>query len=136
MSRLLDYDALSAEYAYYHRSPGNRRWHAVGIPLIVFSVVVWSQVGSAFPLAALILPLYFAWDRRVGLVMTGFVAACAALGPVVAAWVPWTAFVLGWAAQFYGHRVHERNCPALFDKLLHVLVGPAFIAEKLVGSRR
>lgn len=131
----LDYASLAADYAAYHRAPGNRRSHMIGIPLIVFAVVVWSQVGSPFPFAALLLPVYFAWDRRVGLVMTAFIAACAALGPLLPRWAPWAAFAVGWLFQLYGHRVHEKNSPALLDNLLHLLVGPAFVASKLAGPR-
>lgn len=134
--KLSDYAALSADYAAQHRSPGNRRSHMIGIPLIVFAVVVWSQVGSPFPTAALLLPVYFAWDRRVGLLLSAFVAVCALLGPLLPGWVPAAAFVIGWGFQLYGHRVHERNRPALLDNLAHALVGPAFIAEELAGLRR
>lgn len=135
MGKRLDYAALSADYASQHRTRGNQRSHMIGIPLIVFAVVVWSQVGSPFPLAALLLPVYFAWDARVGFLMTGFMAACAAAGPLLPGWTPWAAFVVGWAFQLYGHRVHEKNRPALLDNLAHALVGPAFIAEKLAGLR-
>lgn len=130
-----DYAALSADYAAYHRTPGNRRSHMIGIPLIVFAVVVWSQIGSPFPLAALLLPLYFSWNSRVGFLMAVFVSACAALGPRLPPWAPWAAFIAGWACQLYGHRVHEKNSPALLDNLWHTLVGPAFVAEKLAGLR-
>lgn len=136
MSKTLDYAALSADYAAYHRTPGNQRSHMIGIPLIVFAVVVWTQIGSPFPLAALLLPVYFVWDARVGFLMTGFLAVCAALGPLLPLWTPWAAFIGGWIFQFYGHRVHEKNRPALLDNLRHALVGPAFVAEKLAGLRR
>lgn len=136
MRRLLDYAALSADYATYHRTPGNRRAHMVGIPLIAFAVVAWSQVGSPFPLVALLLPLYFAWDARVGTLMTLFIGAGAALGIVLPSAAPWAAFLIGWGFQLYGHKVHEKNSPALLDNFLHLLIGPAFVAEKLAGLRK
>jgi len=127
-----DYARLSADYASYHKTPGNRRAHAIGIPLIVFAVVMWTQIGSFFPLAALALPVYFAWDRRIGWIMMGFIAASAAVGAVTPMWVAHVAFVVGWAFQLYGHLAHEKNSPALLDNLAHALIGPAFVAEKLL----
>lgn len=135
MKLTLDYRALSDDYAAYHRTLGNQRSHMIGIPMIVYAVVRWSQVGSLFPLAALGLPLYFWWDKRVGLMMTAFIAACAAAGPYLPWWSAWFAFVVGWVIQIYGHQVHEKNSPALLDNLMHSLIGPAFVAEKYAGLR-
>jgi uncharacterized membrane protein YGL010W len=131
---MLDYAKLSADYARYHRTPGNQRAHVIGIPLIVFAVVRWTQIGSFFPLAALVLPVYFLWNRRIGWIMTGFIAACAAVGAVTPMWLAHAAFALGWAFQLYGHTAHEKNSPALLDNLAHALIGPAFVAEKLTGK--
>lgn len=133
---IMDYPALSRDYARYHTTPGNRRMHAIGIPLIVFAIVKWSQVGSAFPLAALVLPVYFVWDKRLGWLIGGYIAACALLGAVLPGWTAWTAFVVGWVFQIYGHQAYEKNSPALLDNALHLLIGPAFVAEKLAGLRR
>lgn len=133
---ILDYARLSADYASYHTTEGNRRSHMVGIPLIVYALVKWSQVGSVFPIAALALPVYFVWNKRVGWIMTGYIAACAAAGAVLPGWTAWAAFVIGWAFQIYGHKAHEKNSPALLDNLLHALVGPAFVAEKIFGPAR
>lgn len=131
---MLDYASLSADYASYHRTEGNRRSHMIGIPLIVFAIVRWTQVGSFFPLAALVLPVYFIWSRRVGWIMTAFIALCAAVGAFTPIRASIAAFVAGWLFQIYGHAVHEKNRPALLDNLSHALVGPAFIAEKLFGK--
>lgn len=136
MRYLFNYQALYADYAAYHLTPGNRRCHAVGIPLILFAVTTWSQVGSPFPLTALLLPLYFYWDARVGLLMTMFMAASAGLGLALPGWTALAAFVVGWVFQLYGHRAFEKNKPALLDNFLHALVGPAFVATELAGLRR
>lgn len=130
---MLSYARLSADYASYHLTEGNQRAHMVGIPLIVFAVVKWTQIGSFFPLAALMLPVYFVWNRRIGLIMAVYIAACAALGAVLPAWGAWAAFIVGWAFQIYGHWAHEKNSPALLDNLAHALIGPAFVAGKLFG---
>ena len=131
---MLDYKRLSADYASYHLTEGNQRSHVVGIPLIVFAVVKWTQIGSAFPLAALALPVYFMWNRRLGWIMTGFIGACAAVSVVLPMWTALAAFIIGWAFQIYGHKAHEKNSPALLDNLTHALIGPAFVVEKLAGK--
>lgn len=131
---MFDYSRLMSDYATYHTTEGNRRAHSVGIPLIVFAVVKWTQVGSFFPIAGLALPVYFIWSRRLGFIMTGFVVACAAAGAFLPMWVAHAAFVAGWAFQIYGHRAHEFNSPALLDNFAHALIGPAFIAEKFFGK--
>ncbi|MDX6768568.1 MAG: Mpo1-like protein [Elusimicrobiota bacterium] len=136
MMKQLDYAALHAEYATFHRTRGNRRCHSVGIPLIVYAVTAWSRVGSPLPLAALLLPLYFRWDGRVGLLMTAFIGACAGLASVLPGWAAWAAFIVGWGFQLVGHEVYEKNRPALLGNLVHALVGPAFIAGELAGLRR
>ena len=110
---MFDYARLSADYATYHTTEGNRRAHAIGIPLIVFAVVKWTQIGSLFPLAALVLPVYFMWNVRIGWIMTGYIAACAAAGAVLPMWIAHLAFVVGWAFQIYGHKRHEKNSPAI-----------------------
>ena len=131
---MLDYARLSADYASYHLTEGNRRAHMIGIPLIVFAIVRWTQIGSFFPLAALVLPVYFLWNRRIGWIMSGFIALCAVVGAFVPMWTALAAFVVGWAFQIYGHQVHEKNSPALLDNLAHALIGPAFVAEKIAGK--
>lgn len=135
MNTLLDYPALLRDYARYHATPGNRATHMIGIPLIVFAIVKWTLVGPGVPLAAVFLPVYFAWDKRVGLVMTAFLAACAWAGAAAPGWTAWAAFVTGWAFQLAGHKVYEKNAPALLDNLVHALVGPAFIAAKVFGLK-
>jgi uncharacterized membrane protein YGL010W len=133
--RLLDYAALSADYADYHRTEGNGRCHAVGIPLIAYAVVAWSRFGTAYPAAALLLPIYFLWDARIGALMTAFIAASALLSARLPWWTAVAAFVVGWAFQFYGHAVYEKKSPAFLKNFAHLLVGPAWIATKLAGLK-
>ena len=133
---LLDYAALSKDYAAYHQTSGNRRCHAVGIPLIAYAVVAWSRVGSSFPIAALLLPVYFLWDPRVGALMTSFIAVSALVAARMPAWTSWAAFLIGWAFQFAGHSVYEGKSPAFLRNFAHLLVGPAWVATELAGLRK
>jgi uncharacterized membrane protein YGL010W len=42
-------------------------------------------------------------------------------------------FVLGWVFQFVGHYVYEKKSPAFARNLVHLLVGPLWIAARAVG---
>jgi uncharacterized membrane protein YGL010W len=130
-----DYASLSTDYAGYHRTRGNRLCHAFGIPLIVYAVVAWTRVRGV-PVAAAFLPLYFAWDARVGLLLAGFMAACALAAAFLPPWTAWAAFLAGWAFQFAGHAFWEKRSPAFARNLAHLLVGPAWVAAELAGLRR
>ena len=131
---MFDYARLMSDYASYHLTEGNQRTHMIGIPLIVFSIVKWTQIGTYFPIAALLLPVYFMWSRRIGWLMTAFIAHCAVLSVFLPGWTAWASFIVGWAFQIYGHEVYEKNRPALLDNLTHALIGPAFVIEKLAGK--
>jgi uncharacterized membrane protein YGL010W len=130
-----NYSELFADYADYHRASGNRLCHAFGVPLIAYAVVAWSRVGSPFPIAALILPVYFLWDARVGALMTSFMAVSALVAARAPWWSSWAAFVLGWAFQFVGHAVYEKKSPAFAKNMAHLLVGPAWVASELAGLK-
>ena len=46
------------------------------------------------------------------------------------------AFALGWVFQGVGHARFERNRPAFFKNLAHLLIGPLFLLNELLGVRR
>jgi uncharacterized membrane protein YGL010W len=41
-------------------------------------------------------------------------------------------FVGGWSFQFLGHAVFERRRPAFVDDLSQTLIGPMFVAAKML----
>ena len=131
MSRL-DWPTLSADYAQYHRTRGNRLCHLIGIPLIVFSLVYWTRwpSGNPVPWLVLLLPFYFFWSWRLGLGMALVIAVFAALSAVVPSWTAVAAFIVGWAFQFAGHRFFEGKSPAFTRNVIHVMVGPAWIMQE------
>lgn len=134
----LSWDALSADYAAYHATRGNRLCHAVGIPLIILALVRWTQVAplAPAPLVALILPVYLFWDLRLALGMAVVVAGLSGLALFLTNVAAFAAFVLGWAFQAVGHAVFEKKRAAFSKNLVHLLVGPAWILQELLGPRR
>ena len=142
-------ERLFADYSEAHRTRGNGACHAVGIPLIVASVVLalaavplGPVVRAAEPVIVLVGALEISLDFRLGLIFVGFAAACdlasrgvvGAAGRGPAAVAAAALFVLGWVFQLVGHAVYEKNRPAFARNLRHLLVGPLWIARK--ASRR
>ena len=148
-------DHLS-QYAAYHRDRRNIATHVVGVPLIVFAVMVLAsrpvlfELGAAPVTPALLASLatvawYVSLDRPLGLLMAvAFAAMLAAALPIAAAgtasWLGWGLglFVLGWIVQFVGHWYEGRK-PAFVDDLIGLVVGPLFVAAEVVfalGLRR
>jgi uncharacterized membrane protein YGL010W len=139
---------LFAEYGGYHQDRRNLICHEIGIPLIVLGVIALlrmavisgASVNVNFALVAVIVTsaYYFALGRDVR------IAACiAAVGMIalylLAAYVSWPyaigAFVAGWVFQFVGH-AYEGKSPAFLTNLLHLLVGPLWVASHLVPASK
>lgn len=139
-----------AMYAAYHKDRRNQLTHCVGVPLIVFAIlVVLAEVrlGQSFSGATVIL----------GVLLLGYLVAVPAVGLLsVIAYVPlllgaesvagqegpvqWAvasaSFVGGWAIQFLGH-VFEGRRPAFLTNILQVFMAPAFlIAEAMFAAGR
>ncbi len=140
-------EELLTQYAAYHRDRRNIATHFLGIPLIVFAVVL-SLATVSFPVAGLeVTPAavacvaaaayYFRLDAAFGATMAAaFFAMCALaseatarLGDGGALALAAALFVVGWALQFWGHKF-EGMKPAFFDDAKQLLVGPLFVCAE------
>jgi uncharacterized membrane protein YGL010W len=141
MSRM---EGLLEEYGACHRTRGNLACHAVGITLIVFGILsmlhavrVSGPWTASEVLVALAVVVYVTLDPLLGAAV-----ALAAIGLDLAAravgdWrVGAAAFVVGWVFQGVGHAVFEKNSPAFFRNLVHLLVGPAYLVNEALRIRR
>lgn len=145
-----------ASYAAVHRDRRNKATHVVGIPIIVFSLLLilalWRvPVGGVVVSAALVVSViavagWLVLDLVIGLVMAAVMIALwwlaeglAGLGGTTGTWATFAVlFVGGWALQFLGHHYEGRR-PALLDNIFQAFIGPMFlVAEGLValGWRR
>ncbi|MBK8972628.1 MAG: DUF962 domain-containing protein [Hahellaceae bacterium] len=136
-----------SQYAAYHRDRRNIATHFVGIPMIVFAVIVllsrpaWSlgvlTVTPALLVSLVTTVFYLKLDLRYGLVM----GILLALGVEVAApfhsvstteWLSWGLglFFVGWVIQFIGH-YYEGKKPAFVDDLIGLVIGPLFVVAEL-----
>ena len=136
-------DALLADYGSHHRTRGNLVCHVFGVTLIIFGIV--SVLGTfrigpvtvAEILMAAVFLYYTTLDLRLAL---GMLAAFALVDLAARSAADWriglAAFVVGWIFQAVGHAVYERNRPAFFKNLVHLLVGPLFLMNEFLRVRR
>jgi uncharacterized membrane protein YGL010W len=139
-----------AAYAAVHRDWRNKATHFVGIPVIVFSLLLvltlWrvrlggSEVSMALVLSVVAVLGWMALDLGIGLamaiIMAGAWFAAEALAGALGASSTWVAFgvsfVGGWILQFLGHH-YEGKRPALLSNIFQAFVGPMFlVAETMV----
>lgn len=140
-----------ASYASVHRDWRNKATHFVGIPIIVFSLLLilclWRfELGGrdwSLSLAVAIVAVlgWMALDLGVGILMgllmaPAWYAAEALAGALGAPSAVWGAFAVlfvgGWILQFLGHH-YEGKRPALIDNIFQAFIGPMFlVAETLV----
>ena len=132
------------DYAAHHATPGNKRCHSIGIPLIVFStfallgkVPLFAVGGFTVTAAEVVLLVatvyYFTLDRTLALMMAVVSVLLDAAGRFLGLWPALGLFVFGWILQFIGHYVYEKRSPAFFRNLTHLLVGPLWILAKATG---
>jgi uncharacterized membrane protein YGL010W len=134
-----------AMYAAYHKDRRNQLTHYVGVPLIVFAILIALaevRLGQSFSGATVLL----------GVLLLGYLVAVPAVGLLsVLAYVPlllgaesvagqerplqWAvagaSFVGGWVIQFLGH-VFERRRPAFLTNILQVFMAPAFLVAEVM----
>jgi uncharacterized membrane protein YGL010W len=143
------------QYAAYHRDRRNIATHFVGIPLIVFSLVL-ALATIAIPLGTVVLTAatlvsvalviyYLVLDRVLGVAMAIVMFLLCAGASEVSARLSTGAtlglalflFVAGWALQFLGHK-YEGMKPAFYDDAKQLLIGPLFVCAEaffLAGGR-
>ena len=134
-------------YAAYHQDARNKATHFVGVPLIVFSLMIplgWLRadlggftLSAALAVSAVLFAYYLLLDVPLGLAMGVVFAALllaaeplsqAALGESLAWFL--ILFAGGWALQLWGH-VFEGRKPALADNLFQIFVAPIFLAAEV-----
>lgn len=130
-----DYDA-------YHRHPGNKVTHYLGIPMILITLlgllagVELGPVDAGLAVWAAASLWYFTLDWKIALPFSLLALGGYFLGKEIPASWAWGLFVAGWILQFVGHYCYEKRSPAFFSNLLQTLIGPLWIFSRLVGYHR
>ena len=137
-----------AVYAAYHQHPWNRLSHFVGVPLIIFSLLValgwirWSMQGVEISLAivfvCIVLLYYLLLDVALALAMVLLIALLLVFSEWMAVNLNWkqamavflTCFVTGWICQLVGH-MYEGRRPGLVDNFWRVFVAPIFLMAEV-----
>jgi len=137
-------DEQMAIYAAHHRNQWNKLTHFIGVPAIVFAILIpmsWIPLGAGVTLAqaflGVVLAYYLLLDFPLGLA-TGvmsfallYAAELAAGTGVGSGWIWFGAFFVGgWIFQLVGH-VFEGRKPALADNLFQIFVAPIFLVAEL-----
>ena len=133
-----------ADYAAFHRTPGNKACHSFGIPLIVLSslallarVSLFSVGGFDVTLAEVLIFGFVAYYLTLDLTLAAFMlvayAGLDAGGRFIGLWPATAIFALGWILQGVGHYVYEKNSPAFFKNFAHLAVGQLWILARAVG---
>jgi uncharacterized membrane protein YGL010W len=136
-------EALFADYASYHQTKGNKVFHRLGIPMIMFSLIgMLTQVtlfdagtvryDAAMLLIALSSAYYFIVEWRLGIAMIAVSIVFYFVSAAVGLWINVALFVLGWIFQFIGHKVYEHKNPAFFRNFVHLLIGPLWILNDVI----
>ena len=135
-------DALFADYASYHQTPGNKAFHRLGIPLIMLTLIGmltfagWNLGGTRVDLAMVLIAVstiyYLSVEWRLAILMLVVSIAMYFAGAARPLWLNLALFALGWVFQFIGHSVYEKKQPAFFRNFVHLLVGPLWILTDLV----
>lgn len=149
------YENILANYDAIHRSPLNRATHAIGIPLIVTSVIAaasyvrlpgqraWEHANLATALAVLTGAVVLYWSRLAGLAYLILIAACYAVAHsltthftgLTAAGIIAVGFALGWVFQFIGHGF-EGESPQFVKRPENLLLGPVMIMAEVIPAIR
>lgn len=137
-------------YAEYHRDQRNIWTHFIGVPMIVFAVIVlfsrptFEVAGFSLTPAMIGFVATMIFYLRLNLVFGAMMAVLmgagiyAATGIAMQSTLVWLAtgvgmFVVGWIIQFVGHH-YEGKKPAFVDDLVGLLIGPLFVtAEVLIA---
>jgi uncharacterized membrane protein YGL010W len=134
-----------ATYASYHRDARNRATHFIGIPAIVFAILLplalvrAGGISGAMFVAAMALAGWIALDRVVGLAMAVVLLPMLVVAECIAraygsatVWILFAVFFVGgWAFQLVGHAWEGRR-PALADNLFQAFIGPMFLMAEVL----
>ena len=136
-------DQQMAVYAAYHRNRWNRLTHFIGVPAIVFALLIpmnWVSIGglsAAHVFLGAVLAYYFLLDVPLAAATAAatcalyYAAKLAAGAGFTTGWI-WCGafFVGGWIFQLVGH-VFEGRKPALADNLFQIFIAPIFLMAEL-----
>jgi uncharacterized membrane protein YGL010W len=147
---------ILSSYHEYHTKKITGYTHMVGVPLIVFALLLvlsWFSVALThiFTISIMWITIaiaafyYIKLDRQLGIILTLIFIVLGELAALIGKYtlsksgfyVFLTIFILGWLIQFVGH-YFERRKPAFLDNIMQVFAAPIFVLAEilvLLGKR-
>ncbi len=131
--------ALISQYSSSHQNEKNQFIHFFCVPIIFFNVValIYSFVPISVMAALVSLSLIFYFRSMRSylphmIVLYGVVLCICGIFAGWAHFVPFNVglFVVAWIGQFWGHKIEGKK-PSFFQDLFFLLVGPAWVMEKM-----
>ena len=139
-------------YQQHHTNKTNRLTHYVGIPFIVFSLMMlfnwvsidiaakW-QISFSWILICATLIYYFLLNIRLAMAATVIFIVMTVIATLVAGSTPTVSsavifivlFVGGWILQFVGH-LFEKQKPAFLFSKTQLLIGPLFVLVEALSA--
>jgi uncharacterized membrane protein YGL010W len=141
---MIDFRTKLIEFSTWHKDQRNRACHYLGIPGVTLPVLgLLSRVsfGVDLPLlgpldlalillaATFVFDLLLAWQLAPGVLAIGLLLWWIARPLPLA--VLAAIFFIGWIFQLAGHRLFEKNAPAFTDNMVHLLIGPRWLVNRL-----
>jgi len=136
-------------YKSVHLNKNNLKTHFIGIPTIIWSLVVWFSLiklpvtlgdsGYSLTFAMVFFAgvsiYYFMLNTSLAIGNLIFIIPTFYFGHLVAqmsnaGWIAAGVFLFGWVFQFVGH-YYEKAKPAFVDDLNQLLIGPFFLLAEV-----
>jgi uncharacterized membrane protein YGL010W len=133
-------DSYLSEYQESHQHPTNIKLHNVCVPLIMWSILVFLSSFSMGPLPAsiLLLAVVIVFYSLIAKFRTIFFMTSLSAAMILSYYitpspraVSISVFAVAWIGQFYGHKIEGKK-PSFFKDLLFLLIGPVWVAKKLI----
>lgn len=128
-----------AEYAVSHQNPINKKIHWLCVPTIFVSIVGMSMslsVWFTIVLTMLVCLFYLRLSTPLFIAMGIFTLMClSAITLLPFGFKAWAAvFAVAWIGQFIGHKIEGKK-PSFLEDLQFLLIGPAWVANTLMGRK-
>ncbi|WP_299187078.1 Mpo1-like protein [uncultured Psychrobacter sp.] len=127
------------EYSVSHQNLVNKKIHWLCVPTIFVSLLGMGMslsVWFTLVLSALVLLFYMQLSTPLFMAMGIFILICLS----VMSLLPWGfkiwagVFIVAWIGQFIGHKIEGKK-PSFFEDLQFLLIGPAWVANSLMGGK-
>ena len=130
---------LLESYEKNHQNPINEAIHMIAIPLIMFSILGMTAAFDIFLeyiLVGIVFFYYLKLSKTAALLMLVWLLIYLGLVVLLKPYIIEISillFAFGWILQFFGHFIEGKR-PSFFEDLRYFLIGPLFVAQKLISK--